>query len=199
MKCKAIVLLMLILFFQGKSASAQDSSGTSRIYMGIASGTWWGDGNNKVLGHPVLFCFTTNFERNKNLYGVSFDMAFGKTTGPIKVKFDDSILIRDDYFGVQGTLDYYRQFVKWKAFSFETAIGLGYGKISYYNPDKDTDLDKESFVFSPGVSLRYTPSGKTYLQLRAQYSIANYSLNDRVSTDLRGNYLITKLIVGSCW
>jgi hypothetical protein len=197
MKCKAIIILMLALFVQGKRASAQDSLATSSIYMGIASGTWWGDGNNKVLGHPVLFCFAAGLKRDKNLYGVSFDMAFGKTTEPIKIKFGDSILIRDDYFGVQGTLDHYRQLLKWKGFSFETAIGLGYGKIAYYNPDKDTDIDKESFVFSPGVSIRYTARRKNYLQLKAQYTIANYNLNDKVSTDLRGNYLIAKLIVGS--
>ena len=197
MNCKAIIVLILTHFFQGKSVSAQDSLVASRIYVGIASGTWWGDGNNRVLGHPVLFCFMGDLQRHKNSYGFSFVMAFGKTSKPIKIKFGDSLLIRDEYFGVQGTLDYYRQLFKWKAFSFDAAVGLGYGKISYYNPDKDTDIDKESFVFSPGVSLRYTGRRKTYLQLKAQYSIADYNLNDNVSTDLRGNYLIAKLIVGN--
>jgi hypothetical protein len=196
MECKAVIILMLILFVQGESASAQDSLNFYRIYMGLGSGTWWGDRNNAVLGHPVLFCVTGNLMRDKNTYGVSVDVVFGKTREPIKIKFGDSIVMRDEYFGMQGTLDYYRQLLKWKGFSFETVIGLGYGIMSYYNPDKDTHIDKESIIFSPGVSLRYTSRRKAYLQLQTRYSIANFNLNDNVSTDLRGNYLVAKLIIG---
>jgi hypothetical protein len=80
---------------------------------------------------------------------------------------------------------------------FEGICGLGYGRLSYYNPNKDIDIGKSSIVFNPGLSLSYLIGRKMYVQIKTQYCMANYDLNDKVSTDLKGNYLTTKIIFGN--
>jgi hypothetical protein len=170
------------------------------IYTGLSFGTWFPDSKNKVLGSTLLFGFEVDFKGEKNAFGLTFDLIgwpHHNTTEPIKVKFGDSVLTRNDFFGAHLNLDYAREFWSMDRFVFEGICGIGYGRLSYYNPDKDTDIGKSSLVLNPGLSLRYLIGRKMFIQIKTQYCIANYNLGDNVSTDLRGNYLTTKLIIGS--
>ncbi len=189
------LLILPIVKFYG-----QDKTG---IYTGINLGTWIPDGKNRLLGNPLMFGFTVDFKFPKNSFALNFDLIFGLTTKePLHTKHGDSILTVNKYGGADITLDYCRELFETENFIFEIMAGLGYGNLSYYNSNYDSDISKGSFVFSPGVSIRYLfdkqrfLGGDMFMQLKMQYHIANYDLNDDVSTDLTGNYLLLKLIIG---
>ena len=199
---KRLILIIFILTIIALSSFGQDSSRVEKrgIYTGLSFGTWFPDNKNKVLGNASLFGFAVEFKGEKNAFGLTFDLIgwpHHNTTEPIKIKFGDSVLTRNDFFGAHLTLDYARELWCKERFVFEGICGIGYGRLSYYNPDKDTDIGKSSIVFNPGLSLRCLIGRKLFIQIKAQYCIANYNLNDKLSTDLKGNYLTTKLIFGS--
>ena len=195
-----LILVIIAIYTLGQTVFSQDSLKINKtgIYTGLNFGTWFPDNRNKVLGNPPIIGITLDFKGAKNSFGFNFDLIGwpkGKTTEPVKIKFGDSLLIRDQYFGAQITLDYCRQFVETKRFAFEGMCGVGYGQLTYYNPDKNTNIDKGSFIFSPGISVRFAIARKVFLQMKTQYCIANYKLKDNVSTDFKGNYLITKFVI----
>lgn len=197
-----IIIATFLLIFLGQSVFGQDSLKHKKtgIYTGLNFGTWFPDNKNKVLGNPPIIGLTADIKFPKNAFGLNFDLIGwpkGNTKEPIAIKFGDSILTRNKYFGAQFTLDYYRQLIETKRFILEGMCAVGFGDLTYYNPDKDTDIHKANVVFSPGISMRYIIGGNKYLQIKAQYCITNYDLNDNVSTRLKGNYLTTKLIVGA--
>lgn len=200
MKQLSLILFSLILITlkgYGQDSSIIEKDG---IYVGLNMGTWFPDGNNKVLGNPTIIGFTLDLKPSINSFALNFDLIGwpkGRTTEPIQIKYGDSLLLRNEYFGAQVTIDYCRQVFETKRLVFEVMSGIGFGELTYYNPDKNTHVDKGSFVFNPGISIRYLVGKKVYLQLKTQYCIANYDLKDNVSSDLRGNYLMTKLIIGS--
>jgi hypothetical protein len=196
-----IFITTIFLILSVQSSFGQDSLAIKKsgIYYGLNFGTWFPDSKNKVLGQPPIIGFTIGFNFSKNSYGLNFDLIGwpkGTTTQPIMIKYNDNILTRNEYFGAQVTLEYCRELFDTKYFVLEGMSGLGYGDISYYNPDQYTDIHKASLVFSPGLSIRCIISRTFFIQLKTQYCIANYDLKDNVSTDLRGNYLTTKLIIG---
>lgn len=202
---KATILraLLLICFFvcNRQTVLGQDSLTIRKtgIYTGLNFGTWFPERQNKVLGHPPMIGFTADVKYARNAFGLNFDLIGwpkGKTTAPITVKLGDSAVIRNEYFGAQCTFDYYRQRIETKRWVIEGMCAIGYGDLTYYNPDEHTDIHQASWVGSPGISIRYIIKKTLYLQWKTQYCIANYDLNDPVSTDLRGNYWTTKLIVG---
>jgi hypothetical protein len=197
-----LILIIFILSFSLFRSFGQDSLKVEKkgIYTGLSFGTWFPHSKNKVLGSPLLLGFVADFKGEKNAFGLTFDLIgwpHHKTDEPIKIKFGDSVLTRNDFFGAHLTLDYARDFWSKNRFVFEGICGIGYGRLSYYNPDKDTDIGKSTVVFNPGLSLRYLVAEKMFIQIKTQYCIANYHLNDNMSTDLKGNYLTTKLILGS--
>lgn len=194
-----ITTFFFILFCQGSFGQDSSSIKKTGIYTGLNLGTWFPDSKNKVLGQPPIIGLTIDLKPSKNSYALNFDLIGwpkGTTTQPILIKFGDSVLTRSEYSGAQLTLDYCRELFSSKYFVFEGMCGLGYGEISYYNPDQYTEIKKASLVFSPGISIRCFIGKSFFMQLKTQYCIANYALKDNVSTDLRGNYLITKLIIG---
>ena len=197
-----LILTIFILLFIARKSFGQDSSRIEKrgIYTGLSCGTWFPDNKNKVLGNPLLLGFVVDFKVERNTFGLTFDLIglpHHKTTEPINIKFGDSVLTRNDFYGVHLSLDYSLELWSKNRLVFEGTCGIGFGRLSYYNPDKYTDIGKSSIVFNTGLSLRYLIARKMFLQIKTQYCIANYNLNDNVSTDLKGNYLITKLIFGS--
>jgi hypothetical protein len=197
-----LILTIFILTFIVLNSFGQDSPRIEKrgIYTGLSFGTWLPDNKNKVLGNPLLFGFVLDFKCEKNAFGLTFDLIGWpqhNTTEPIKIKFGDSVLTRNDFFGAHLTLDYARELWSKDRFAFEGICGIGYGRLSFYNPDKETDIGKSSIVLNPGFSLRYLIGRKMFIQIKAQYCLANYNLNDNISTNLKGNYLTTKLILGS--
>ncbi|MFD1552938.1 hypothetical protein DNU06_15965 [Putridiphycobacter roseus] len=197
-----LFLTLFILLFIIPKCFGQHSSGVEKkgIYLGLSLGTWVPDNANKVLGKPLLLGFLVDFKDEKNAYGLTFDLIGWPnhhTTEPIKIKFGDSILTRNEFFGAHLTIDYARELWRKERLIFEGICGIGYGRLTYYNPDKDTEIGKSSIILNPGLSFRYLIGQKLFLQVKTQYCIANYNLNDNVSTNLQGNYLTTKLIFGS--
>jgi len=198
---KLIFIAITGMLFASNSR-AQDSTRIEKkgIYFGVSAGTWFPDGQNKVLGNPLLFGFTADIRTEKNAFGLTFDLIGWPdhhTREPLKIKHGNDILIRNDFFGAHLTLDYGREIWSTNRFLLEGICGIGYGRLTYYNPDKDTEIGKSSLVINPGICVRYLAGRKLCIQWKTQYCIANYNLNDHVSTDLRGNYLTTKLIFGS--
>jgi hypothetical protein len=170
------------------------------IYTGINIGSWLPLSKNKVLGHPAILGVTADFKLSKNALGLSFDLIgipLGKTKTPITIKFGDSSVVRNNYSGVNITLDYGREFFAHKRWLLECIASAGYGELTYYNPAVGIDIEKKSFIISPGLSVRFLFKRKSYLQLKTQYCIANYKLNDNVSTDFSGHYLMMKLTLGA--
>jgi hypothetical protein len=195
-----LIIIVIILGCHTFSFS-QDSLKINKdgIYTGIHLGTWLPDNKNKVLGHPSIFGFTLDFKLDQNALGLNFDLIgvpYGKTKNPVTIKFGDSTIVRNEFAGVHITLEYARSFYTTKHFVFEGIAGIGYGQLSYYNPDAKTNIEKASLVINPGISIRYLIKRKTYIQLKTQYCFANYQLNDNVSTSFKGNYFITKLVIG---
>ncbi len=170
------------------------------IYLGISGGTWFPDNKNKVLGSPPIIGFCSDFKWSKYNFGLSFDLIGwprGKTREPVKIKKQDSILMRNEYFGAQIVFNYGRPFWETNRFVFEGIADIGYGQLTYYYPNQYIHVDKGSLVFSSGLSTRCIILKRHYAQLKAQYCIANYKLKDNVSTDFRGNYFLTRIVIGS--
>lgn len=183
-------------------AYSQDSLKIDKtgIYLGLNLGTWFPDNKNRVLGNPSLLGIAIDFKGQKNSLGFSFDMIgvpFNTARSPILIKYGDSLLVRNEYSGVHITLDYCRQFYETKRLAFEGICSAGFGQLNYYNPDPKTSFNKNSFLFSPGISVRFAITSKVVIQLKTQYCIVNYKLNDNLSTDFRGNYLITKINIST--
>jgi hypothetical protein len=193
-KLTILFLTIVTLKSFGQDSTFIEKSG---IYTGLSFGTWFPDHKKNVLKNPLLFGFMVDFKGEKNAFGFTFDLVGGFKTQEYKIKFGDSVLTRNDFFGAHLTLDYAREFWNMDRFVFEGICGVGYGRLSYYNPDKDTDIGKSSIVLNPGLSLRYLFGKKSFLLLKVQYCLANYDLKDNISTDLRSNYLTTKLIFGN--
>lgn len=198
---KTIFSILFISCFWN-SVYSQDSLKIDKtgIYLGLNIGTWFPDNKNRVLGNPSILGIAIDFKGQKNSLGFSFDMIgvpFNTTKAPILIKHDDSLIVRNEYSGVHFTLDYCRQFYETKRVAFEGICSAGFGQLSYYNPNPKTNVDKNSFVFSPGISVRFAITPKVVIQLKTQYCIANYRLNDNLSTDFRGNYLITKINIST--
>jgi len=179
MKSLRVILLILLPGLFGLKAGAQDNKPVNEdgLYGGLSFGTWFPDNVNKVLSSPLLLGPTLLVKNGKNSWGLTFDMIGWPqhtTKKPINVKVGDTVLSRDEFYGAHITLDYYRQLAATGRFIFEGTGGLGYGDMSYYNPNKDTNIGKACLIFNPGISLRYLVNRRTYWQLKIQYCFANY-------------------------
>lgn len=180
----------------GQDTARADHSG---IYLGLSVGTWFPDNKNKVLGNPLILGFSADYKFSKNTLGINFDLIgffINQTTEPVKIKFNDTVLVRNEYFGGQVSIDYGRELWGNDRLMLDALCGLGYGEMNYYHADRGVNVSKRSLIINPGLGIRYLVSKKIYLQFKTQYYIANYKLKDNVSTDFSGNYLVTKLIIG---
>ena len=198
---KALLFAAMVPILFSLTAVAQDEKTVNEdgLYGGISFGTWFPDNVNKVLGSPLLLGPTLFGKIGKNSWGFTFDLIGWPqhtTKQPINIKVHDTVLSQDEFYGMHVTLDYARQLAVKGRFIFEGVGSAGYGRLSYYNPDKDTNIGKASIVFMPGVSLRYLVNRRSYWQLKIQYCFTNYKMHDNVSTNFKGNYLIMKLIIG---
>jgi hypothetical protein len=192
---------ILFLTWVSMDAIGQDNPEAKNegIYFGLTSGTWFGDDENRIMGNPFMLGFTLELHVKKNVFGLNYDIlgTEGKGTDiPLDIKHGDSILQRNHYFGAQLSIDYGRKIWHGDRMSLEAICGIGYGNVSYYNPDAETDIDKSSFLINPGLGVRVLIGKKFFLLARAQYYIANYSLDDGTSTSLKGNYLNLRLCFG---
>jgi hypothetical protein len=190
----------LIIFINPILAQDSLKIKNTGIYTGINFGTWLPLGKNKVLSNPINLGFNVDFKLDKNALGLSFDLIgllYGKPKTPIKIKLGDSSVISKEYAGINITLDYSRELFVHQRWLCEGIVGIGYGELTYYNPKVGIDVAKSSFILSPGLSAKYIFKRKSYIQLKTQYCIANYKLNDNISTDFKGNYLIVKITFGA--
>jgi len=181
--------------------SSQDNLSVKKrgTFFGISLGTWFPDNNNKKLGIPGILGFSLNEKYSRNSFGIGMDIIGfpkGKTRDPIMVKYHDTILLRNEYWGAQVTIDYFRELASPGTFVIEAIGSFGLGRMEYYNPDKDTHVGRFSPVLSPGFGIRHISKKSSYLHLKIQYNIVNYSLKDNISTKLNGNFLLLRLVLG---
>ncbi|RZL39508.1 MAG: hypothetical protein EOO96_00420 [Pedobacter sp.] len=163
--------------------------------LGVSAGTWFPTGENKVLGNSIMGGLIIDLKVKKTSVSLVFDMIVNASkTDTLFIKHNNEIVKRTNYFAGQLGFDVdYELYAKDKI-ALQAGSGLGYGNISYYNPNKDIDVDKGSLFVSPGVSAKWYVGNKSHLKFRLQYYVANYKLKDNVSTNFSGNYITTKLI-----
>lgn len=193
---RTLLLLTSLLFCLNVSAQERTFTGW---YFGISTGTWFPDrAANSTLGHPLMFGLMFDVKPDKNSVSFNFDMVgigLNRTTKPLTITMPDTVVTENSFFGLHVTLDYARELWAGKNVMIEGVCGAGYGKMIYYNPDADTDLGKGSFIASPGLGIRRSVGKGNFLQLKVQYMLANYN-SPKVSPELRGNYVVTKLTMG---
>jgi len=192
--------LILAFLFLGFNLYAQEKERYNKdgIYLGLGTGTWLTTNNKNLLKTPVMFNFNLDFKTNKNTIGFSFDLLFLKTKEPLSVRFNDSIINDErNYGGVNITLNYAREFYQSNRFSIEAITGLGYGEITFYNPNAEIDFSKGGFLINPGLNVRYLMGNDYFLQFKLQYNIVNYHDQNKIIDNLKGQYISAKIIFGS--
>jgi len=193
------ILLILLLIIIAPNTLGQDYRPSERdgIYAGLSLGTWVPDRSKNVLKNPLLFGLMGDIRRNDNAFGFSFDMIFGFKTEEYKINYGDSLLLKNSFVGGNLTFDYSREFWSWNRFMFEGICGVGYGVLGFSgSSEDDIDIKKSSIILNPGLSFRCLIGDHKYLQLKVQYSIANYNPKNNLGNSLRGNYFVAKLIFG---
>lgn len=198
---KQIKLIFFLLFIYSNSIAADTlSSQAASFYMGIGIGTWKGTAGNKALGTPPILGLNAGFSSSKGALGFSFNLLGwpgNRTAQDLQLLHQGKSLTSNSIAGVQITVDYARVLWRKRHFAMDVSAGAGFGRLSYHNPDVDTDIGKSSLLIMPGSSLRYYIGGSTFLQLKLQYSLANYHKPGIVTPSLNGHYIIARLIVGT--
>ena len=170
------------------------------LYFGFGLGTSFSDNKNNVLSHPALFDLLLDARglmgNLKNSLAIGICGSFyAKTKEPLDIYYSDTVVSITKYQWAQWGLEYGREIWKNDRLRLDLIAGFGHGGQFYYNDDKGNEVKKSSFHFSTGFSFLYPLSRSRYLQLKTQYNIANYNLNDNLNPDFSGNYIITKLII----
>ena len=191
------MLLLPCVFAQNENNTFPEREG---MYLGMSFGTWFPDGHNKVLGNPLIFGPALFLKYDRSLFSFEFDLISleekNNSVSPFQVKLDDSVVTQNDFFGYNIMLGYGYQVWSFNHFEMNALFSLGYGRLSYYNPDQYTDIGKSSLIMSPGLNLMYYGRAIN-LQLKSHFDLVNYAMRDKVSTDLRGNYFRVKLILST--
>lgn len=188
-----LVCLSNSLLGQEKTQEFKESG----VYFGFYTGTWFGTGKNAILGNNIMGGLLLELKSGKGALGINFDF-FGNLvkTHAIYIKNNDEIIQKDGYSGVQISLQYSHEIYEKNRFALEAVGGFGYGDLSFSIPDKENGIGKSSFFVDPGLGIRYFIGQETFLQFKVQYNSANYKLKDPSSTNIGGNFVTTKLILG---
>nr|WP_121269825.1 hypothetical protein [Pedobacter schmidteae] len=196
---KPILVLFLIasipntLLAQENTRSELKKDG---FYLGAGTGTWFGTGKNTILGNPLLFDLALELKSGRGSLAFSFDLITSiSTTDTLYLKKDNDVLKADRYFGAQFGLEYSHELYSRNRFALEAIGGAGYGALSFKGAETK-DYDKSSLYLNPGFGARYFVSDHTFIRLKLQYNTANYKLKDQGSTDISGNFITAKLILG---
>ncbi len=200
MRIKTLSMILYLSLLCGLSLYAQEKTTFDRngVYFGVNAGTWFGDGQNKVLGNPFIGGMFFEYINEKNAYAFTFDI-YGNTseTETLNLKYRDGLVSSKWYSGAQIGLEYSRELYAVNRLSLEVLSGLGYGQTTYFNPrEGKDDVDQGSLYISPGLGMRIFVTKNAFLRLKAQYHVANYDLGDNLSTGFKGNYFTTKLSFG---
>lgn len=196
---KKILIVITVLVYFNQTIVAQDKE-WSGIFLGLSGGTWFPDSKNKVLGNPVIMGFTVDFKPvdSKGSLGLSFEGIEKSNTGqPLTLARQDSTFESKRYSAVHFTIDYSREIFANDKFLLTWVLGVGCGEIDFLNGPALSEFTTQwSIITNPGLDLRYKLSESGYIQLRANYYIANYGLKNNLSTDFRGNYLVCRATIG---
>lgn len=192
--------MFLIPFGFSNQVFAQKNTKTFRndgVYFGVYTGTWFGTGKSAVLGNNIMGGLLLELKSEKSALGFNFDF-FGNLgkTETLFIKDNDQIIEKNGYGGVQISLQYSHELYTRNRFALEGVGGFGFGDLSFSVPDKENGIGKSSFFVDPGLGIRYFIGDETFLQFKVQYNLANYRLKDNASTNIGGNFVTTKLILG---
>ncbi|TDG35592.1 hypothetical protein EZJ43_13300 [Pedobacter changchengzhani] len=197
---KTSTATLLLLYSLSNSLFAQDKRQEfkkSGVYFGVYTGTWFGTGNSSKLGNSIMGGLLLELKSEKSALGFNFDF-FGNLgkTEKLYIMDDNQIIEKNSYSGVQISLQYSQEIYTKNRLALEAVGGVGYGDLSFSVPDKDNGVGKSSFFVDPGLGVRYFIGQETFLQFKLQYNLANYKLKDLASTNIGGNFVTTKLILG---
>ncbi len=190
----------LMIFGFSSQLSAQEEQQNFRkngVYLGVYTGTWFGTGKSAVLGNNIMGGLLLELKSEKSALGFNFDF-FGNLgkTETLYIKNDSQIIEKDGYSGVQISLQYSHELYTKNRFALEGVGGFGFGDLSFSVPGKENGVGKSSFFVDPGLGIRYFIGQEIFLQFKTQYNLANYKLKDNASTNIGGNFVTTKLILG---
>lgn len=200
-KVRPIFVTVFLIFVTGPLLFGQKNNiiDKSGIYFGVNIGSWVPVGQNQVLGNPLFLGLSLDLKIKKNSWSFCYDgtVLDSKTRTPIHLKYEDTLYTSNKYSVALISLEYSRQLWETRRISFEAIVGVGYGNLIFYDPpNSDIYVAQASFIFNPGLNIRYLIGKKLFMQLKIQYHIANYDLRDHISTNLKGNYIMTKLVIG---
>ena len=170
---------------------------TDGVYFGAYTGTWFGVGNSSILGSPLMGGILLELKSGKSGLALNFDFLGSVIkTKPIAVVSNGIAYQKDSYGGVQMSLQYSQELYSKNRLALEAVGGFGFGEISFTIPNTDDSESKSSFFVDPGLGIRFFIGQKTFVQFKAQYNLANYTLKDNLSTNIGGNFITTKLAFG---
>ncbi len=196
---KKVFITIMILMYFSQTLVAQDKE-WSGIFLGLSGGTWFPDSKNKVLGNPIVMGLSIDFKPvdSKGSLGFSFEgVEKHNMRQPLTLVYQDSTFESNGYSGVHFTVDYSREIVANDKFLLNWVLGVGSGEMVFFSGPTLSELTtKCSIIINPGLDLRYKLSESGYLQLRANYYLADYGLKNDLNLDFRGNYLVCRLAIG---
>lgn len=196
---KTIITSVLVLVWVSNQLWAQETNpniNKDGLYFGVYTGTWFGTGKNSVMGSPLMGGLLMELKSGKGALAVNFDLVGNLTkTKTLYLESNNKLLERNKYIGAQISLQYSHELYSQNRFALEAVGGFGYGDLTFV-PDDEESIGTKSLFIDPGVGARYFIGQKTFLQLKIQYNLANYKINDNVSTNISGNFVTTKLILG---
>lgn len=191
------MILSLVFSLSGFAQENPQRIRKDGVYFGVYTGTWIGTGKNAVLGNNIMGGLLLELKSGKGALGANFDF-FGNLgkIETIYINNNGQTIEKNGYSGVQISLQYSHELYEKNRLALEAVGGVGYGDLTFSIPDMENGIGKSSFFIDPGFGVRYFVGQETFLQFKMQYNLANYKLKDLASTNIGGNFVTTKLILG---
>jgi len=199
MPIKRILLTLFLLTLLGQKTFGQQNNDREwrGAYLGVGAGTWLHQDRNDAVPNPTVFTVEAGQKTGRFTYSFVADYIVNSTKYPMTIKNGNMLVSITSYSGYQFTFEVGNEIWRSNRLMIETVCGFGVGGFTYYKPDKYNQVSAADFVTNPGLSMKYLYGRGGFLQLKAQYNLANYKLDDVVSTNFYGNYFTIKLIIGS--
>lgn len=152
-----------------------------------------------IFGTRPSFGFGSGFQMKRHILDFIVDLRIGPAVQDYATVYNGELLTTNDYTSIYGGLEYTYNFYSNRRFHIGISGGLGYERISAYNP-RDDELEEDSkflpsFNRNVGLVLEHDYGRKGFffgIQLR--YHWADY--NNSGGTTLDGNYLNLRLTWG---
>lgn len=182
------------------SESVESLKKLSSFHMSMFAGAWIPTGQLQTFGNHPEIGFSMGGKKNKLTFDFVISLKFIKSKNDFLARRrdqPDTLYLTNHFFGGYFGIDFARDMWVWKEHELQAIAGFGWNGIDVLEEDKDNDLKSattSSYDFNLGFSYRYFISQATYLGIKAQYHIVDYTLNDAI--DFTGNPITIHLVLG---